>query len=89
MKPIKFKEMNSTLAPSKTGHLPLPVHKGNNHIISCWKGGIIDRLKFLITGRIWFGAMAQITHMPISLGTKCPFKKLKMRMDSDELFLAS
>ena len=89
MKPIKFKEMNGTLAPTKAGHVPLPVHKGNGYIFSCWQGGIVDRLKFLITGRIWFGATAQITHMPISLGTKYPFKRIKLKMDSDELFLAS
>ena len=54
MKPIKFKEANFTFAIHQPEYLPLPAWRGNDGtVISCWRFSWRERLKLLITGKIW------------------------------------
>lgn len=56
MKPVKFKEQNVTFAENQPEYLSLPAFKNDSpmgEVISCWKGSFIDRLRFLITGKLW------------------------------------
>jgi hypothetical protein len=54
MRPTEFPEMNSVYGKGSKRFLPLPAHTtGAGHVITCWKPTIKDRIKILITGRIW------------------------------------
>jgi len=60
MKPIKFKEANFTFAihrnskPLKPEYLPVPAWRGDDGtVVSCWQLNRRERLKLLITGKIW------------------------------------
>ena len=54
MKPIKFKEVNTTFAKDQPEYLPLPVYKSDDGVvISCWSMSIKERLQILFTGRLW------------------------------------
>lgn len=54
MRPIEFKEANFTFAINQPHHLPLPAWRGDDGtVISCWKLSRRERLKLLVTGKIW------------------------------------
>lgn len=55
MNPVKFKESNLVMAEHQKEYLPLPVHRNAQGIVvSCWKMTLWERLRFLISGRVWF-----------------------------------
>ena len=61
MKPVKFKEQNCTFAENQYEYLPLPAHKikeREGRIISCWKLSFIERMRLLITGKLWVSLMS-------------------------------
>lgn len=53
MKPIKFKEANKTYAETQPEYLPLPVYEEDGKVVCCWKLSVRERIKVLLTGRIW------------------------------------
>ena len=56
MKPIKFKEVNFTLAKEQSPYIPLPAwtwRGDDGTVISCWQLSRRERLKLLVTGKIW------------------------------------
>jgi hypothetical protein len=54
MKPVDFKESNITFAKDQPPYLPLPAWRNDKGtVISCWSLSLIERLKVLITGKIW------------------------------------
>lgn len=56
MKPIKFKEQNIIFAENQQEYEPLPACKLNNasgDVISCWKLSFKEKLRILITGKLW------------------------------------
>ena len=60
MKPIEFKEQNCVFAENQPQYLPLPAHKVNEpegRVIFCWKMSFKERIKLLITGKIWCSLM--------------------------------
>jgi hypothetical protein len=58
MKPIRFKECNSTYAKTQSEYAPLPVYKSTDGIAtSCWRCSILERIKVLFTGKIWVSVM--------------------------------
>jgi hypothetical protein len=59
MKPIKFKQQNCVYAQNQQEYLPLPAHKDKSNIItSCWKASFVERIIFLITGKVWVQIMS-------------------------------
>ncbi|MFW5757811.1 MAG: hypothetical protein ACOCYO_03935 [Bacteroidota bacterium] len=62
MKPTKFKQQNITYAKDQPEYQPLPALKIPNdpqgEVISCWKMSIRERLRVLITGRIWVSLLS-------------------------------
>lgn len=76
IKPIKFKEANTTIAKNQPEYRTLPAWRGgrNSEVISCWKIGILNRVKLLFTGKIW---MRQLTFnnllQPQHIETDHPF----------------
>lgn len=76
MKPVSFDNANTVLkAPA--GHEnevnDLPCFRDGQHVISCWRASLIERLRFLLTGRIWFWCWGT-THPPVLLDTKQPWE---------------
>jgi len=61
MKPIKFKEQNCTYAENQPEYIPLPafrVDEPEGRIISCWRLSFIERIRLLITGKLWVSLMS-------------------------------
>jgi len=56
MNPIKFRGYNCTFAESQEEYLSLPAHKHNDEfgtVTSCWGLTFWERLRVLVTGRIY------------------------------------
>ncbi len=54
MNPIDFKEVNVVFAKNQPQYLPLPAWKSDDgEVISCWRLSWIERLKVLVSGRLW------------------------------------
>lgn len=56
MKPIKFPEVNVTYAENQPEYIPLPGHKvrdSKGEFIFCMKLSLVERLRLLITGKLW------------------------------------
>lgn len=61
MKPTKFKHSNVEFAKGQDEYQTLPALKIDSpegHVISCWKMSIKERLKILITGKMWMSLMS-------------------------------
>lgn len=60
MKAVSFKQQTVIIAENQNPYLPLPVvfiTGKEGHVISCWKLSFKERLKILITGRLWHSQM--------------------------------
>ena len=60
MKPIKFKEANTTFAKDQPQYQPLPalVKEGQHgDVVTCWHLSFKERAKILITGKLWLNMM--------------------------------
>jgi len=54
MKPITFKESNTTFAKDQPQYRPLPAWKGKGgEVISCWKMNWKEKIKVIINGKVW------------------------------------
>jgi len=54
MIPIDFKESNQVYGEDQPEYLPLPVHKTEKgQVISCWRLTFWERVKVLVTGKVW------------------------------------
>lgn len=61
MKPIKFKEMNCTYAESQPEYSPFPLSaykSKNGEVVSLWKLTLRERIKILLTGKLWISCLA-------------------------------
>jgi hypothetical protein len=61
MRPIPFPEQNRIFAENQPEYQPLPAHIVNEpggRVISCWKLSFRERLKILITGKMWSSLMS-------------------------------
>ncbi|MBU2685696.1 MAG: hypothetical protein KKF27_20835 [Gammaproteobacteria bacterium] len=76
MKIIKFRECNVTFAEDQPEYLPLPALKmPDGQVISCWNLTIIERLKVLLTGKIWLSVLTFNKPLqPLLMATDKPFK---------------
>lgn len=54
MKAIEFKEVNVTYAKDQPEYLPLPAHRTEQgEVIFCQSLTVRERLKLLVTGKLW------------------------------------
>lgn len=56
MKPIEFPEQNVVFAKDQPEYLPLPAFRndgGMGEVISCWQLTLRERLRLLLTGKLW------------------------------------
>lgn len=58
MNPIEFPEQNAMYAKNQPEYLPLPVYRAaDGMVISCWNLSLIERVKLLFTGRLWWSVL--------------------------------
>lgn len=57
MKPVFFKQQNVVVGKDQEEYLDLPAYvdkeSPGREVISCWQLSFMERLKVLITGKIW------------------------------------
>lgn len=70
MTPIKFKKMNCTYVADGCGDLP--ACRADGQIVSCWKLTLRERIKMMITGRMWLSVQSR-QQPPVWLGVESPF----------------
>jgi len=82
MKPIDFKEKTKVLVKPRSmtdkecGSLAI-WNEDKEVCISCWKGTLKDKLRFLFTGKIWLHVWFGETQPPVCVETKFPFGEKK------------
>lgn len=58
MKIVKFPQCNTVYAENQPRYLLLPAHRTKSGIvISCWELSILERLKVLVTGKVYLALM--------------------------------
>ena len=58
MKPIPFKEANVKMAEHQPEYITLPAFKSTEGIIiTCWRLSFKERIKLLLTGKLWLSNM--------------------------------
>lgn len=61
MKPVEFKHQNMVFAKDQPEYQPLPALKLDSpqgEVIACWKMDWKERLKVLITGKVWVNLLS-------------------------------
>lgn len=59
MTPVKFDGHNTVWAKDQPPYLPLPAHNGcDGKVTTCWRLTWRERLKLLVTGRLWLQQLA-------------------------------
>ena len=75
MEPVTFPEQNTLFRPPEGMEDKvddLPAFRGEGQVISCWRLSLRERLRLLITGRLWFSLIGN-DQPPIWLGVHTPF----------------
>lgn len=77
MKPIKFKNHSRVLEKPKSMTdeqcESLPILQLNDTNISCWAAGWRERLRILLTGKVWLGVLSGASQPPVYLSASQPF----------------
>ena len=61
MKPVEFKHQNVVYAKDQPEYEPLPALKfdgSEGEVVSCWKMSWKERIRVLITGRVWVSLLS-------------------------------
>lgn len=61
MKPVHFKESNITFAKDQPEYQPLPALKyesQNGEVVTCWNLSFVERIRLLITGKVWMSLLS-------------------------------
>lgn len=61
MKPIDFEERNVIYAKDQPQYMSLPAYKNETkegEVVSCWNLSFWERLRVLISGKIWLSLMS-------------------------------
>jgi hypothetical protein len=67
-----------TAPPGMDNCANLPVFRGDNMIISCWRPTVRERLSILVRGRVWLLIHSPDTQPPVAVqGRKTVFKKAR------------
>ena len=57
VKPIKFKESNAIIGKDQPEYKPLPAFVHGGEVITCWRLSMYERLKALVTGKVWLSVL--------------------------------
>ena len=80
MRPIEFKEQNVVFAKDQSPYSPLPAYTNKKDmrgaIFHCWKMTIGERIKVLLTGKLWISVYTfKQPPQPIRPMVDNPFKE--------------
>lgn len=93
MKPIKFKEVTTTLnKPSGMTDeqcSSLPVYCDGVNCVSCWRASFIERIKIALTGKVYVGVMSGNTQPPIFVAGESVFVKKTIKSRFKAFFCKS
>ena len=71
--PISFKEANYTWFAVGERHRPhMFVQRHGSDVMSCWRLSLWERLRVLLTGRVWCGTAGT---PPVTVGARHPFAR--------------
>jgi hypothetical protein len=75
MKPVPFKQQTVVYAKDQSEYNPLPAYKDSEGlVISCWKLSWRERIKLLVTGRVWVMVLTFNNPLqPMSVDTNNPW----------------
>jgi len=77
VKPVHFPEANRLLGPplgvSRDECGDLHTFNANGVSVSCWAMTWRDRLRALVTGRVWLHVWSGPTQPPVAVSTETPF----------------
>lgn len=78
MTPIPFKEQNCVFAENQDEYQNLPAFRADDgQIVCCWKLSIWERMRLLVTGRIWQSILTFNKPLqPQHLGIESPFEEV-------------
>lgn len=58
MDPVHFPESNFTYAKDQPQYRPLPCHRdAEGTIVTCWRLSFTERMRVLLTGKLWINVM--------------------------------
>lgn len=58
MTPISFNEQNVVFAENQDEYQNLPAYRdADGQVICCWRLSLWERVKLLLTGRLWHGVL--------------------------------
>jgi len=66
MRPMEFKQSNVTLT-GKGEIKDLPAFRDGEHIISCWKMSLREKLSALLFGKVWLIVKSNKTQPPVKI----------------------
>ncbi len=77
MRPVAFSGYNVVFAEDQPQYTPLPAFRGpDGEVISAWRLTLWERLKLLVTGRLWLRQLTFRTPLQPQLPTvEYPFVK--------------
>ena len=78
--PVDFKESNFVWKgwPEAEGRekvLDLPAYRGEGQTISYWGLSWIERVRVLLSGRVWLHVIGEV-HPPVYINTEKPFTRV-------------
>jgi len=77
MKVVKFKECNIVYAEDQPEYQPLPALRSKEgEVYSCWGLSFFERLKVLLTGKVWLKILTFNRRLqPVLISVSKPFKR--------------
>ena len=83
MKPIQFPQVVKVLQKPSTMSdkecLSLPVWSDGKQCVSCWRPTFAERMKILLTGRVWLGIISGGTQPPVFISGETVFAKASIK----------
>lgn len=80
MKIIEFPQQTTVIARNQPEYIPMPAYQDlkdpQGMVICCWKLSLLERLRLLLTGKIWHAILTfKAPLQPQMLSIENPFNK--------------
>lgn len=91
MKPIQFPQVVKVLQKPSTMSdkecLSLPVWSDGKQCVSCWRPTFAERMKILLTGRVWLGIISGGTQPPVFVSGEEVFQTASLKARIKAFFI--
>lgn len=71
MNPTTFKSSNGELSQNGT---TIPIYHEDGHNVSCWRLSFKDRIRLLVSGKLWLTVVSGAIHPVVEISAKSPIK---------------